>query len=230
MRKGAYYGDMGLKSKMVSYALLAAVVMGLILFVPAGSLAYWPGWLYLVTMFIPMFIMAQYLLKHDPQLLRRRLQFKEKIGQQQIIIRLIQGFMLVTFLVPGLDYRFGWSRVPPVWVIISTTVIFGGYMIVFWVFKTNSYTSRIIEVEAGQKVVTTGPYGFIRHPMYLGILLVCVFTPIALGSYWMILGFLPLLPLLIWRIVNEEQVLCRDLIGYRAYCAQVKYRLIPGVW
>jgi len=210
--------------------LLGILVTGLILFLPAGSLKYWQAWVFMGVLFIPVIFVISYFLKHDPALLERRIRFREKETHQKTIIKLANLFFFMGFLFPGFDYRFGWSNVPMLIVIISDVIIFLGYLLVFFVFKENSYTSRIVEVDKKQKVIATGPYSVVRHPMYVGVISMFVFMPIALGSYWALIFFLPLVVLIIFRILNEEQVLLRDLKGYKEYMQKTRYRLVPGIW
>jgi protein-S-isoprenylcysteine O-methyltransferase Ste14 len=201
-----------------------------LIILPSGKWGYWQGWLYLATLFVPMFIVIPYLLKNDPALLERRMRLREKESVQQKIIGFSFVYYLVAFILPGLDVRFGWSHVPP-WVSISADIfVFTGYMIFVWVLTVNSYLSRVVEVDAGQKVVSSGPYAIVRHPMYFGVSLMYIASPLALGSYWAIIPAVFIIPLLVARIHNEEEVLVRDLPGYADYCLKVKYRLLPGIW
>jgi len=219
-----------LKKKMLLFFPLTFIVLCLMLFLPAGSFKYWQGWLFIGILFIPFIFVALYFLKHDPGLLERRMRFKEKEAEQKIIIKITSVIFSLGFLIPGLDYRYDWSSVPTWLVIFSDIIIFLGYMVIFLVFKENSYTSRTVEVLKGQKVITTGPYSIIRHPMYAGFVLMFIFMPLALGSYWALIFFIPIVGSIILRALNEEKVLLRDLKGYKEYCKKVKYRLIPGVW
>lgn len=217
--------------RMVAVRLVVAIpVLMLILFLPAGTLAYWEAWLYLGVIFIPMLFVLAYLFKNDPELLERRMRMREKQAEQKRIIKLSWLYLLAVFMLPGLDFRFGWSDVPVAVVIAADALVFLGYCVIFLVFKENRYASRIIEVEQEQKVITTGVYAIVRHPMYLGVCVMYIFSPLALGSYWaMLLAFL-IIPILVARIRNEESVLVKELKGYPEYMQHTKYHLVPGVW
>jgi protein-S-isoprenylcysteine O-methyltransferase Ste14 len=219
-----------LKREVAGRVLTMVAVLGLTLFLPAGTLRYWQAWVYLVILLIPMTFMLRYLLAHNPELLARRLRFKEREPEQKRILWFGYLIYLAAFLLPGLDRRFGWSPAP-VWVVIlaDITVVLG-YALIMRVFKENSYASRIIEVEQKQEVIATGPYAAVRHPMYVGASLMAIFSPLALGSYWALVPALLVIPMLVVRIKNEEAVLIRDLRGYEEYTHRTRYRLIPGIW
>lgn len=219
-----------LVKKVISAYLSAFVVLGLMFFVPAGTVFYWQAWVYLVVMFFSAGSIGAYLMRHDKALMERRLKMKEREEPQKKIIKAGTIIYLAIFLVPGLDFRFGWSQVPLAVVIFSDAVVLFGYYLFFLTLKENSYASRIIEVEKGQKVVTTGPYAVVRHPMYSAILLIMVFTPLCLGSYWGLFATIPAFPLIILRILNEERALAENLPGYKEYLEKNRYRLIPGIW
>ena len=210
--------------------ILYPVFIGVFLFLPAGSFRYYEAWIYSFALFIPMITTLLYLVKYDPKLLERRMRYKEKEEKQKLIIRLSKLPFILGFLIPGLDYRFNWSEIPMVLVVISNIIVFAGYFWVFLVFRENSYTSRIVEVEKEQEVITTGPYSIVRHPMYTGTIVMFLFTPLALGSWWAFIAFALWPVVLVYRIFDEERVLMKDLKGYKEYCEKTRYRLIPFVW
>ncbi len=215
---------------VVTRVVMFFVFLGLFLFLPAGTWKFWQAWMWLVMMITLMLVTLRYLLKNDPALLERRMRMRERVGAQQKIIGISFIFLLASFIVPGLDQRYGWSQMPAWVAILADTIVAIGYLMVLWVFKTNTYTSRIVEVETGQKVISNGPYAIVRHPMYVGAFLVYAASPLALGSYWAVLPGLMILPVLIFRILDEEKLLLRDLPGYREYTQKVTYRLLPGIW
>ncbi len=219
-----------LKKKVFFRFLMVPIFMFLMLFLPAGSLYYWQAWVYCGVIFIPVIFVVFYFLKKDPELLERRMRMKEKEEKQKLIQKFGIIIFFIGFIIPGLDYRYHWSNVPVLIVIAANAIVFSGYLLVFFVLRENSYASRIIEVEKGQKVITTGPYAIVRHPMYLGVLLMYLFTPLALGSYWAIIFFLPLVPLIVFRLLNEEEVMLRELPSYEEYCKKTRYHLIPFIW
>jgi protein-S-isoprenylcysteine O-methyltransferase Ste14 len=206
------------------------VVMGLVFFVSAGTIGYWHAWLYMGILFIPMFFVFVYLLRNDPALLERRMHMKEKQSSQKFSMKVSVFFYILAFVIPGVDFRFNWSSVPIALVVFADTMVFLGYMVFFVVLRENSYASRIVEVEENQKVISTGPYAIVRHPMYVGILIMFLFSPVALGSFWALIAMLPVAFLIVRRIKDEERLLSNDLPGYEAYRQKVKYRLIPMVW
>jgi len=216
--------------KGISLLALTVVVTGLLLFLPAGSFNYWQAWLFMGVLFIPFIFVVLYLIRNNPDLIERRLRFKEKEAGEKTIIKLSQVVFFIGILVPGFDYRFGWSHVPFWLVIAADIVIFLGYMLIFLTFKENSYASRIVEVEKKQKICTTGPYAIIRHPMYAGIIPMYISVPLALGSYYALIFFVPTIGVVFYRIFDEEKILSKNLKGYREYMKKVKYRLIPGIW
>lgn len=205
-------------------------LMGLILFGSVGSFAYWQAWIYILLWLGVAALTAVYLIRNDPALLERRMRMKERQTVQKKVILSSLSFIVIFFILPGLNYRFGWS-VTPLWAVIAANLtIILGYWLISLVFMENSFASRVIEVEQGQKVIDTGPYARVRHPMYSGVILIYLATPVALGFWWMVLPGLVIFPILAVRIRNEEETLARELPGYREYLERVRYRLLPGVW
>lgn len=222
------------QSKLIKAAIirfgLGMIVIPLMLILPAGTIYYWHAWVYCAVLFTPMLIAVPYLIRTDPELLERRLRAREKERAQFLIILFSSIFILAAFLLPGFDFRFGWSHVPLWLVILSDVMVFFGYVGFLAVLRYNSFAGRTIEVDKGQKVISTGPYALVRHPLYLAYMLIVVFTPLALGSFVALPFFLLSVPFLVLRILNEEAVLRRDLAGYSDYCQKTRYHLIPFVW
>jgi protein-S-isoprenylcysteine O-methyltransferase Ste14 len=216
------------KKKAYLVPIIIMIVMGVVLFIPAGSLRFWQAWIFWLGFSLLTFFIAAYFLKKSPELLSRRMKYSEKETTRKAPA--ILNLFFVGYLIPGLDFRFHWSNVP-IWIIIaSNAIVFLGYIFIIFVFKENSYASSVIQVEKEQQVITTGPYSIVHHPMYLGLLLMLLFTPLALGSYWAIIPFLLSIPMNIFRIKNEEEVLLGELQGYKEYCSKTRYRLIPLIW
>lgn len=206
------------------------VMVALMVFLPAGSLDYWNGWLFMAILFIPMFIAGIILMIKNPQLLKSRLKAKENESEQKAVILLSCIMFLVGFILCGLNYRFSWNVLPK-WVIILATIFFLiAYILYAEVLRENTYLSRTIEVQEGQKVVDTGLYGIVRHPMYSVTILLFLTMPLVLGSIISFLIFLVYPIILVKRIRNEEKVLEEQLVGYKEYKQKVKYKLIPLVW
>ena len=211
----------------LSFVPLFIIVFTLL---PAGTFNYWEVYLYFGILVIPMLFVLRYFLRKDPMFLERRSRGVEKVKEQKLIQLINLPVFIAAFIIPGLDKRFDWSDIPAEIIIATDILIFGGYIIIFLVFSENSYASRIIEIDKEQKVISSGLYRVVRHPMYLGVLIMYLSTPLALGSYW---GLIPmtLLPVaLVLRILNEEKVLKENLEGYNEYCHKTKYRLIPYIW
>jgi len=216
--------------KAITRFALVSFVLGAIFFLLAGTTSYWQAWVYLLVLCVPMIFLVRYLYKHDPELLERRMRLREKQKTQKRIVALSWPFFLMAFIIPGLDHRWHWSSAPFAVIVISDVLVLLSYLFIALVFKTNSYASRIVEIQASQKVITTGPYSIVRHPMYLGILFFYLFSPLALGSYWAVLPALLIIPILVARIIGEEKELLENLEGYGEYVTKTKYRLIPRIW
>ena len=220
----------GLARKVYIRIALLLPVLWAVLFIPAGTLAYWEAWVYLAVLLIPFALVVRYLFKNSPALLERRMQTREREPAQRRLIGLSLLWFILAFILPGLDRRFGWSDVPVPVVLVADLLVLLGYGIVVLAFRENQYASRTVQVEQGQQVITTGPYALVRHPMYLGAMLMYAASPLALGSYWALIPALVIVPILVVRIVNEEQVLERELPGYPEYRQATRYRLLPGIW
>jgi protein-S-isoprenylcysteine O-methyltransferase Ste14 len=225
---------MSLKGRAQQRLTITLTVLSALL-LSAGSLRFWQGWLFLVLMsgFWTFFLID--LTKNDPQLLERRLKNKETQPEQRLFQKLWMVISLASFTLAGLDFRFGWSRERlgpvPVWlVVVGQMIALAGYWLVFWVMKTNSFAASTIQVESGQRVVRNGPYATVRHPMYSGMAVMALGTPLALGSYFALPVFASLIPVLMFRLIHEEKFLHHALPGYAEYCEQTRFRLAPFVW
>jgi protein-S-isoprenylcysteine O-methyltransferase Ste14 len=217
--------------KIVASRVLGfVIVIMLFFFLPAGTWNYWQGWVYIGILIVPMFFVLVYLLRNDPELLERRMRTREKRNEQKLILKISLIFFLLAYILPGFDIRFGWSNVP-VWACIAADVlVLLGYWVVFRVFQVNSYASRVVEINSGQKVIDTDIYAIVRHPMYFGAILMYTVSPLALGSYWAMIPGAMIVPVLVARILDEETALEKDLPGYVEYKQKTKYRLIPFIW
>lgn len=224
---------MSLNVKSLLSLILLAIVMGIIIFSTAGTVDYWQAWVYLLVFTLASFLTTIYMIRNDPELLQRRLRggpTAETRTSQKVIMSFTSLAFIGLLVVPALDRRFHWSDIPSYVVITGGALVSVGFYFIFLVYKENTYTSATIEVAADQKVIATGPYTVVRHPMYASALLYLLGTPLALGSYWGLLPFVAVIPLLIWRLLDEEKMLANDLAGYRAYQQIVRYRLVPGIW
>ncbi|MGH7780740.1 MAG: methyltransferase family protein [Candidatus Binataceae bacterium] len=208
-------------------------VLAVAVFAVAWTIDYWQAWIFLAVFSAASLAITAYLMKHDPKLLERRIYAgprSEEQTRQQIIqvVAFISFFAILLF--PALDHRFGWSAVPPYVVVAGDALVAFGFLVVFFVFKENSFASALIEVDAGQRVVSTGPYSVVRHPMYSGALIMLFGIPLALGSWWGLLMVIPITLAIIWRLVEEEKFLLESLPGYAEYRNKVTYRLAPRIW
>jgi len=226
---------MSLIARIILAFSLGAIVLAAMLFIPAGTLKFWPGWVLMAVLFIPTISFYLYFAKHDPEMIERRMRNEEQTSEQKLLMRFARPVLLAAFLLPGLDYRLGWSRTylggAPLWLLLlSQVLVLGGILLVGWVININRFASRTIQVEAGQKVVSSGPYAAVRHPMYLGGVVLFLATPLALGSYFAVPAFTLVIPVFAYRLLNEEKVLRRELPGYSEYCLRTRFRLVPFVW
>lgn len=228
-------GKMKLALRLTIRFSIILIVGAAILFVPAGTLTFWQGWALLGVYFVPTSFVYLYFLKHDPQVVERRMERKETVGAQKLLIRWGMPGFVSAFLLPGFDYRWGWSRHlfggVPTWLsLVSLAMIVAAFLLVFWVTQVNRFAARIIRVEEGQTVISNGPYRWVRHPMYSGSVILWMFTPLALGSYVALPAFGLILPFYVIRLLNEEKVLRQELPGYQEYRLRTHYRLVPFVW
>ena len=213
--------------------VLLATAMALLLFVAAGTVHYWQGWLYLSIFTGASALTTFVLLRRDRALLERRMRggpTAEKRPMQRVIMTFTSIGFVALLVVPGLDHRFGWSALPPAMVAAGDALVVIGFWLIFLVYRENSFTSATIEIADGQKVISTGPYAIVRHPMYASASLYLLGTPLALGSYWGLVPLAAMIPFLIWRLYDEERLLVTDLPGYAEYRKRVRHRLLPFVW
>ncbi|MBI3866545.1 MAG: isoprenylcysteine carboxylmethyltransferase family protein [Planctomycetia bacterium] len=210
--------------------LFLFVVLALLLFLPVWSIDYWQAWVYLAVFFVSTGAITVYLLKNDTALLQRRMRVgsaAEHEKTQKVIQNFARIAFLAVYLVPAFDHRYAWSSVPTFAVIAGDALVFTGLLIIFLVFKENSFASATVELGQDQTVVSTGPYALVRHPMYSGGLLMLAGTPLALGSWLGLLTLIPMTFAIVWRLLEEERFLAKSLPGYVEYCAKVRSRLIP---
>ena len=206
------------------------LLVGLLIFLPAGTLAYTEGWLLMGLLFGPMFIAGLVMLRKSPDFLAKRLDVKEKRSAQQGVVKL-SGLMFVAgFVVAGLDFRFGWSAMPQAVTVIASVLFLLAYALYAEVMRENAYLSRTIRVEEGQTVVDTGLYGIVRHPMYSATVLLFLMIPLILGSWYALIVFAFYPAIIVVRLKDEEKLLTKELPGYEAYKQKVKYRLLPFIW
>jgi protein-S-isoprenylcysteine O-methyltransferase Ste14 len=219
-----------LRKIILTRMIPALIFIPLIIFLPAWTFNYWEGWTFIGCLLIPMFIVLTYLIKNDPKLLIRRMKLKEKRSEQKLIVSISYPVFLLAFILPGFDHRLGWSSVPPAVVFLALFCFLAGYFMFFQVLRENTFLSRIVEVADGQKVISTGLYAIVRHPMYLSTVIIYLFSPLALGSYWAMIPALFVIPVLVARILDEEKTLVKELPGYEEYTRKVRYRLFPALW
>jgi protein-S-isoprenylcysteine O-methyltransferase Ste14 len=218
----------GILANLLTFAILLAF-----LFIPAGTLSYWQAWVFLAVFAVSSQALGIYFLMHDRKLVERRMKIgpvAEQRPAQKIISSLFMLGFLAFLVLPAMAHRYGWSPVAPGLSIFADAIVVLSFGLFFLVMKSNSYAASTIQVEEGQPVVSTGPYAYVRHPMYSGALLLLAAMPLALGSWVSVLLVVPFLPVLVWRILDEEEFLRKRLPGYAEYMRQVRYRLVPQVW
>ena len=223
----------GLNRKAFGGLLLLLLAMAVLLFLSAGTLDYWQAWVFLIVFGASALAITVYLMKNDPKLLKRRVYAgptAEKETSQKIIQSITAVGFIALLVVPALNHRFGWSAVPLCGVVAGDILVALGFLIIFVVYKENSFASAIIEVDPEQIVISTGLYAHVRHPMYLGGLVLLLGIPFSLGSWWGVFVLVLMMPALIWRLFDEERFLAKNLPGYSAYRNRVRYRLVPFIF
>lgn len=220
----------GLLKEAVIKILAGIVIMGLLLFLPAGTLGWKEGWILMIILFVPMFIAGLVMYFKAPDLLKSRLRAKETQSEQKDVIRFSGLMFIAAFILAGLNYRFQWIKLPEAIVWIGVVIFLLAYCLFGEVLRENQYLSRVIEVQDGQTVVDTGLYGIVRHPMYSATVLLFLSMPLVLGSVLSLIIMLAYIPIIVKRIRNEEEVLEKELRGYDEYKNKVKYRLLPFIW
>jgi protein-S-isoprenylcysteine O-methyltransferase Ste14 len=222
-----------LHAKTIRAGVRGFVVLVILIFLSAGTLHYWQGWTFLATFTICSTVLTVYMALYDEKLLERRLRAgpraESETSQKIIMVLVLLGFAAL-LVVPVLDHRFGWSPVPPYVSIIGDGLVALGYLFILFVLRENSYAASTIQIADDQRVISTGPYALVRHPMYAAALLLVIGMPLALGSWYGLFGILILLPVLTWRLLDEERFLTRNLKGYAEYTSNVRWRLIPGLF
>ena len=222
--------DKGLLKSALTKYFLGVVVLGLLVFLPAWSLRYWQGWLLMGLLFVPMFIAGLVMMARTPDLLRKRLNAKEKEAEQKTVVALSGMLFVAAFILAGLNWRFGWWVLPDWAVWVAAGIFLLSYLLYAEVLRENSYLARTIEVQENQKVIDTGLYGIVRHPMYMATTVLFLSMPLVLASPISFLIMLGYIPVIVMRIRNEEKVLEEGLEGYKEYEKRVKYRIIPYIW
>ena len=222
--------DKGLLTQALVKFFLGVILLGTLVFLPAWSLHYWQGWLLMGILFVPMFVAGLVMLKKNPDLLRKRLNAKEQEAEQKAVVKLSGLLFIIAFVVAGLNWRFGWWLLPD-WVVwVAAGLFLASYILYAEVLRENTYLSRTIEVQENQKVIDTGLYGIVRHPMYMATTVLFLSMPLVLASpisFFVMLGYIPVIAR---RIKNEEKVLEDGLEGYAEYKKKVKYRILPFIW
>jgi protein-S-isoprenylcysteine O-methyltransferase Ste14 len=222
-----------LYARTIRSTVFGTLILAALLFVPAWTLKYWQGWAFLAAFTIPSALIGVYLAIYDPKLLERRMRAgprAEKEPRQKIIVFFVMLGFITLLVFPALDHRFGWSPVSARVSLLGDLLIVLGFVLFFFALRVNSYGASTIQVVEGQRVISTGPYAIVRHPMYAGVLPLLVGIPLSLGSWWGLLLIIPFIGILVWRLLEEERFLHKNLPGYTAYTSRVRYRLVPYIW
>ncbi|MFJ2986235.1 methyltransferase family protein [Collimonas sp. NPDC087041] len=222
-----------LNSRALRSSLLGTIALAALLFIPAGTFDYWQGWLFMLVFVGASASITAYLAIHDPKLLERRMNAgprAEKEPTQKIVIFIALTGFVAMLVFPALDHRFGWSPVPAYISLAGDAFIIVSFLAFFVVLKANTYAASTIQIAEGQQVISTGPYALVRHPMYAGALPLLAGIPLALGAWWGLLMLVFVMPVLVWRLLDEEKFLRKNLAGYADYCEKVPYRLLPFIW
>ena len=222
--------DKGLFTQALAKFFLGVVLVGALVFLPAWSIHYWQGWLLMGILFVPMFVAGLVMMAKNPSLLQKRLNAKEQEAEQKTVVKLSGLLFIAAFVVAGLNWRFGWWVLPDWAVWVAAGVFLASYLLYAEVLRENTYLSRTIEVQENQKVIDTGLYGIVRHPMYMATTVLFLSMPLVLASpisFFIMLGYIPVIAK---RIKNEERVLEQGLEGYAEYKKKVKYRILPFIW
>lgn len=222
-----------LNKKALGGLLRLAVSMGLAVFLSAWTIYYWQAWVFLAVFFVSVSAITVYLIRQDSKLLERRVKAgpgAERERSQKTIQLLASIAFIAVIIIPALDHRFRWSKVPLYISGAGDVLVALGLLAVFFVFRENTFTSAIIEVGTEQRIIATGPYAWVRHPMYIGALIMLLGVPLALGSWWGLFTIVPMALVIVWRLLDEEKFLVKNLSGYSEYKKQVRYRLLPFIW
>ena len=222
--------DKGLLTQAFAKFFLGVILLGVLIFLPAGSFKYWQGWLLMAILFIPMFVAGLMMMARNPDLLRKRLNAKEQEDEQKTVVKLSGLLFIVAFVVAGLNWRFGWWVLPDWAVWVAAGLFMASYLLYAEVLRENTYLSRTIKVQENQKVIGTGLYGIVRHPMYMATTVLFLAMPLVLASPISFFIMLLYIPVIAKRIKNEEKVLEEGLEGYSDYKKKVKYRILPFIW
>jgi protein-S-isoprenylcysteine O-methyltransferase Ste14 len=221
---------LSLERRLLINAIVSVPLIWLIIFLPAGTFDYWQAWVFIAIVSACGALTSAYFWRKDRTLLERRMRIAETEPAQKLIVTLLYSLLVTTVVIAARDHRMHWSSEIPLLVVLGDVLVVAGSYVYFLVFQENSFAGATIQVSAEQRVISTGPYAVVRHPLYVGLLITVIGIPLALGSYWALLLVLPMLPLIVWRLQNEEAFLAKSLPGYRRYQQTVRWRLLPGIY